>query len=219
MVVHPFATVHFGSSEKYGIIRTVSSALTPVSYIVLGLLRRVGRATPYDLKQAVAQSIGHFWSFPHSQLYAEPARLAAAGLLDEHVEEGGRRRRTYTLTAAGEEALGAWLADQSTEAMQVRDLGLLKLFFADSLEPEQIVALARSEAEAHAGRLAHYEEVDRHLAGVHGAAFPRAALRMGMLCEATFVRFWEDVAARPPAEAARPAASAGVRTSAARRRS
>ena len=197
----------------------MSSALTPVSYIVLGLVRRFGRATPYDLTPAVAQSIGHFWSFPHSQLYAEPARLAGEGLLDEHVEEGGRRRRTYTLTPAGVEALGGWLADQSTEAMQVRDLGLLKLFFGDALEPEQIVALAAAEAEAHAERLAHYEEVDRRLAGVDGAAFPRAALRMGMLCEATFVRFWEEIAARPPAEAAPRAASAGARTSAARRRS
>ena len=37
--------------------------LTPVSYIVLGLLDRAdGAATPYQLKAAVASSIGNFWS-------------------------------------------------------------------------------------------------------------------------------------------------------------
>ena len=50
--------------------------LTPTSYIVLGLLAAAGASTPYALKQGVAGSIGHFWSVPHSQLYAEPERLA-----------------------------------------------------------------------------------------------------------------------------------------------
>ena len=53
--------------------------LTPTSYIVLGLLEAAGEATPYDLKRAVGTSVGNFWSLQHSQLYAEPARLASAG--------------------------------------------------------------------------------------------------------------------------------------------
>jgi len=48
-----------------------------------------GPSTPYDLKRFVQLSVGNFWPFPHTQLYAEPARLAEAGLL----EETGRRRR------------------------------------------------------------------------------------------------------------------------------
>ena len=71
--------------------------LTPTSYIVLGLLEAAdGEATPYDLKQAVAASVGNFWSIPHSQLYAEPERLARAGYLTEERETHGRRRLAAT---------------------------------------------------------------------------------------------------------------------------
>ena len=58
--------------------------LTPTSYIVLGLLSLSGEATPYDLKQMVTATVGHFWSLPHSQLYAEPTRLARAGYVTEN---------------------------------------------------------------------------------------------------------------------------------------
>ena len=55
--------------------------LTPTSYLVLGLIALLGRATSYDLKAMVGRSIGYFWTFPHSQLYAEPDRLVGMGLL------------------------------------------------------------------------------------------------------------------------------------------
>ena len=53
--------------------------LTQTSYVVLGLVDRAGEATPYDLKQIVAATVGGFFSIPHSQLYAEPERLTRAG--------------------------------------------------------------------------------------------------------------------------------------------
>ena len=68
--------------------------LGPTSYVVLGSIAVRGPSTSYDLKRFVELTLGHFWSFPHSQLYAEPDRLARAGLLTEEREEGGRRRRT-----------------------------------------------------------------------------------------------------------------------------
>ena len=88
-----------------------SPTLTPTSAMVLGFLRAAGPSTPYDLKQMHALSVGHFWSIPHSQLYAEPERLAKTGLVSEEREDGGRRRRRFTITPAGEAALDAWLAD------------------------------------------------------------------------------------------------------------
>jgi DNA-binding MarR family transcriptional regulator len=97
---------HVGKSGAVGNLN-----LTPTSYLVLGLLGAMGPSTSYDLKRAVNRSIGEFWSFPHSQLYAEPVRLAAAGLLVEEREEKGRRRRLWSITAAGRDALDAWLAE------------------------------------------------------------------------------------------------------------
>ena len=73
--------------------------LTPTSYIVLGLLARRER-TPYELKTSVAEGVGNMWSLQHTQLYAEPERLAAAGYLTVTQEETGRRRKVYRITVA-----------------------------------------------------------------------------------------------------------------------
>ena len=75
--------------------------LGPTSYVVLGSIAVRGPSTSYDLKRFVELTLGHFWSFPHSQLYAEPDRLARGGLLTEEREQGGRRRRTYAITPDG----------------------------------------------------------------------------------------------------------------------
>ena len=48
--------------------------LGPTSYLVLGMVAVRGPSTPYELKRAVARSVGYFWPFPHAQFYAEPAR-------------------------------------------------------------------------------------------------------------------------------------------------
>jgi DNA-binding PadR family transcriptional regulator len=176
----------------------VSSNLSPVSYLILGLVSR-GATTPYALKQDVAKSVGYFWPFPHSQFYSEPARLLALGLLDEVRENEGRRRRQFTITAAGREALDAWVREPTGEQPQIRDTGLLKLFFADRLSREQVVALARAQEAAHRERLATYEAFDARLSGVEPhPSFPHATLEMGLLCERAFVEFWSGIAANPP---------------------
>nr|MDT0666032.1 PadR family transcriptional regulator [Micromonospora sp. DSM 115978] len=131
--------------------------LTSVSYLVLGVVARRGEATPYDLKQAVACSVGHFWSFPHAQLYKEPPRLADAGLLVEEREQGGRRRRVFRITDSGRAVLRAWLAQGETGRTERRDPGLLKLTFADLGEPEDLARLAATQAAVHRGQLAVYE--------------------------------------------------------------
>ena len=71
--------------------------LSETSYAVLGLLEQCGPSTPYQLKQIAQESIFHFWSIPHTQLYTECARLAQAGLLEEEQEQHGRRRRVLFL--------------------------------------------------------------------------------------------------------------------------
>jgi PadR family transcriptional regulator AphA len=126
--------------------------LTPVSYVVLGLVARDGPVTPYDLKVAVGRGIAHFWPFPHSQIYSESERLARLGLLVEERENGGRRRRHYRVTAEGERALAAWLAEPTSEVPQVRSLGLLKLYFGQLARAEDVAALARAQQEMHLER-------------------------------------------------------------------
>jgi PadR family transcriptional regulator, regulatory protein AphA len=127
-------------------------SLTPVSYVVLGLVARDGPVTPYDLKAAVGLGVAHFWPFPHSQIYSESERLARLGLLVEERETTGRRRRHYRVTAEGEKALAAWLAEPTSEVPQMRSLALLKLYFGQLAHPEDLAALARAQQAMHRER-------------------------------------------------------------------
>lgn len=163
-------------------------ALSPTSYIVLGLLRISGRATPYELKQAVAASIGNFWSIPHSQVYAEPARLARAGYVTEEREAAGRRRKSYELTDRGRAALATWLGTATAEPPEIRDIALLKLFFGAAARP-----LAAAQVAAHREKLADYEAIIAADTGV-GLPGPRDALRAGIAHEREWVRYWAELA-------------------------
>ena len=132
--------------------------LTPTSYLVLGLIAGRDRVTSYELKQFVAVSIGYFWPFPHSQLYAEPARLVAVGLLAEDIETAGRKRRYYAITDAGRTALTSWLEQPTENRTEIRDLGLLKLFFASHASTSDRLRLAQDQLAAHEEMLKEYEE-------------------------------------------------------------
>jgi DNA-binding PadR family transcriptional regulator len=102
--------------------------LTPTSYAVLALIAEFGESTSYEIKQWMERSIQNFWPVPHTTAYEEPARLAEAGYLTAHQEEGGRRRRVYALTEDGREALAAWAAEPASSPPQMRDEGMLKVF-------------------------------------------------------------------------------------------
>jgi DNA-binding PadR family transcriptional regulator len=143
------------------------------------------------MKQMAARPVGYFWNFPHSQLYAEPARLAQLGLLSEEREAEGRRRRVYTLTESGRQALDDWLREPTSEQPQIRDTGLLKLFFGKGLSPDDLAALAHDQEEAHRARLAIYEAKAPEIEEPSHAA----TLRAGILFERVFVDFWAEVAA------------------------
>ena len=182
--------------------------LSSTSYLVLGLLAREGPSTPYDLKRHVAATIGNFWSFPHALLYKEPPRLVELGLLTEEREESGRERPEISITDAGSEALWAWLERPSWEATELRDPGLLQLFFADQGSSETQGDIAREQLPIHRAKLAGYEREERlergskatdagHLTLEHWRG---QTLRMGVLYERAAVDFWEGVAANALAD-------------------
>lgn len=166
-----------------------SPALGPSSYIVLGLLGQCGPGTSYDLKRWADTSVGNFWTFPRSQLYAEPQRLAGLGLLEERQEESGRRKRTYQITEAGREALQTWLSEPAGFP-ELRDLGLLKLFFAEQGTPQQVRQLAAEQLALHRARLAAYERQAPELPPGLLAAQP---LQMGLLYERASIAFWTEL--------------------------
>jgi len=176
-----------------------SVRLGPTSYLVLGMVALRGPSTPYEVKRAVSRSVGYFWPFPHAQIYAEPERLAGAGLLTEEREAEGRRRRTYTITDAGLAALRAWLREPTTGPMEIRDLGELKLFFSELATEEDIVALARTQADLYRQRVAKLEALAARFADDVTRVRRLAPLRLGMGVYRAAVAFWDEVAAEVPA--------------------
>lgn len=166
--------------------------LGPTSYLVLGIAALRGPSTPYDLKRFVQLTVGNFWPFPHTQLYAEPARLAEAGLLEETREETGRRRRHYTITSAGSRRLAEWLSDPVRSPTEYRDLGLLKFFFSELAQPGDVLALAHEQASAQRAQQAHYESIIARYGNRPDLASRVRTAELGVRLARTAAEFWEE---------------------------
>jgi DNA-binding PadR family transcriptional regulator len=163
--------------------------LTPTSYIVLGLLDAAdGEATPYDLKQLMAVSVDNFWSTPHAQVYREPERLATGGYVTERREETGRRRRFYAITDRGRAALQSWRHTAPDDLPELRDAGVLKVFFG--ADPETVAA---HQIVAHEAKLAEYLTLRGHIAG-HIPPGQLRALDLGIIHARSMIAMWRAAA-------------------------
>ncbi|HWM64101.1 MAG TPA: PadR family transcriptional regulator [Solirubrobacterales bacterium] len=117
--------------------------LSATAYVILGMVNREPRSG-YEIKAAVDSSTRFFWAASYGQIYPELKRLSEAGLV-EGVDSptGGRKRTVYAITDAGKAALVDWLR-QPPQTYELREEGLLKLFFAGALPPEEAVEILRS---------------------------------------------------------------------------
>jgi DNA-binding PadR family transcriptional regulator len=113
--------------------------LSPTAYVILGMVSREARSG-YEIKAAVDESTRFFWAASYGQIYPELKRLSAAGLLEGVDAPRGERKRTvYAITDAGMAALTDWLR-QPPQTAEMREEGLLKLFFSGVLPPEDALA-------------------------------------------------------------------------------
>jgi len=152
------------------------------SYLMLGMLR-LGARSGYAIKKATDLSTRYFWPTSLAQVYPELARLEGAKLVSrEDDPHGARNRSAYDLTADGEEALRAWLRSERETPTQVRDEGVLRLFFADALPPEDQVALVRRLIERARATERHMREEIVPLAAEFeqaGVRYPALVARLG----------------------------------------
>jgi PadR family transcriptional regulator AphA len=118
------------------------STLSPTARVILGLLH-LGLRTGYEIKNTTDISTKYFWGASYGQIYPELKRLEEAGLVRSKEEQSGAvRRRTYTLTPRGKRAVREWLLEPR-EFFDLRDEGLLKLFFGELLGHDDLVELVR----------------------------------------------------------------------------
>jgi PadR family transcriptional regulator AphA len=153
-------------------------ALSPTAYVILGMVRK-GPKSGYEIKAMVDNSTRFFWAASYGQIYPELKHLSEAGLVvGSDSPTGGRRRTVYEITADGEEELKAWLR-QPPRTFEMREEGLLKLFFADALPAAEAVDILR-------GMRAHREAVAAELRSMQKLKeeiddpFPLIVLRLGI---------------------------------------
>jgi PadR family transcriptional regulator, regulatory protein AphA len=133
--------------------------LTPTAKVILGMLS-FGPKTGYEIKALVDRSTRFFWAASYGQIYPELRKLGEAGLIDgTDAAQGERRRIVYRLTADGESALRDWLGT-SPEVMEMRHEGMLKVFFADALDPGERVQRIRDMGDQHRRKAAVLHEVE-----------------------------------------------------------
>ena len=123
--------------------------LSATAYVILGMVS-VHPRSGYEIKAAVDESTRRFWAASYGQIYPELKRLAEQGLVTgADSPRGERRRRVYTITDAGMERLKEWLR-RPPEMSEMRDEGLLKLFFSGVLEPGEAAETLRTMRERRA---------------------------------------------------------------------
>jgi DNA-binding PadR family transcriptional regulator len=155
-------------------------ALSNTAPVILGMVRQ-GVRTGYEIKQFVDKSTRFFWAASYGQIYPELKRLEKDGLLRGQAEPGDPRGRTsYELTPAGEQALVEWIRSSGHPAHELRDEGLLKLFFADAVSDEDAIALLRAKRAYHEGVVERLREIEPGAVRGDRGRFPPIVLRYGI---------------------------------------
>lgn len=128
-----------------------SSDLPPLSYVVLACIGEGGATTP-EIVDMAERGGPFFWTSAASQVYAEPKRLLARGLVRAEKAPGKTRRRTrYTLTAAGRRTLRAWLSEPAPYP-RIQHEAAMRLFAGDMIDDAKIVQSLQG-LRAETGRL------------------------------------------------------------------
>src|SRR5262245_43912657 len=177
--------------------------LTPTSYAILAVLALHEHST-YELTKQMRLGWRFLWPRAESNVYAEPKRLAAAGLATAREEwTGGRRRTVYSITDAGREALREWLASPSSD-QRYESEAVLKVFFAENGTRDDMLASIRAlrdDANAAVSRWQEIADLYESGEGAHPNRFALSALIARLLGEqqavtARWADWAEDVVSR-----------------------
>jgi DNA-binding PadR family transcriptional regulator len=171
-----------------------ATKLSPSAHAVLGLLARQP-TSGYELGSKAERTIAHFWPITRAHIYAELARLEAAGLVTA-TEVSQRRRpdkRVYAITEAGEAALDEWLAGADLGHERRRHPLLLKVFFGERIPPARLAALLAEERARLEADRDRYLAVAAALEGDPSAVWRRATAMYGVHCAQGHLAWLDEV--------------------------
>ncbi|NEP16397.1 MAG: PadR family transcriptional regulator [Leptolyngbya sp. SIO4C1] len=112
----------------------------------------------YDLAKCFDSTVGFIWSASHQQIYRELTKLAAQHYVrSEPIPQEGRpNKKLYSITAAGQAALQAWVLEPSP-AHPLRDELLIKLFSGSLVPKDAIVTALKQRYRQHRISLEAYQ--------------------------------------------------------------
>jgi DNA-binding PadR family transcriptional regulator len=122
---------------------------------LIGLLAREGPLTGYELTKAFDRSVNFVWHAVQGQIYPELARLAAEGLIRQ-TGTGPRGAKHFEATEEGLAELRRWITEVEP-SRGLRNETLLRVFFAHLVDPADMEAFLRREADAYGRQLAMLE--------------------------------------------------------------
>jgi PadR family transcriptional regulator AphA len=177
--------------------------LSKPAYVVLGMIA-TGRRSGYAMSRTAKEATRHFWAMSDGQIYPQLKSLAEHGYVTgERETQGGRERVVYSLTPKGREALDAWLNSGERAHYELRDEGLLRLFFAEELSVDQLRGQIEVMRRRHRRAIEHLEDL-RPKAGDMACA--HLTLRYGLDLHAFSIDWYDrldaELAERPPDERA-----------------
>jgi PadR family transcriptional regulator, regulatory protein AphA len=148
--------------------------------VILGMLAARPRSG-YEIKQLVDSSARFFWAASYGQIYPELKRLEDVGLVaGSDASQGGRQRTVYKLTAKGKRAAHEWI-NSEPRVFELRDEGLLELFFAGSIEPGRTAEIARERAGVAAETAAELRALEQIIESAEHAEGPHHSTDPGSL--------------------------------------
>lgn len=129
-----------------------------LKYAILGLINRQP-LTGYDLAKEFNRELVNFWYAEHSQIYPELKKLTDEGLISyETVIQGEKmEKKLYSITEAGRRDLLKWLIKEDPLGPTPKDIFKLKVYFADGLTREQLLAQFESQLAKRRKKLAFLE--------------------------------------------------------------
>jgi PadR family transcriptional regulator AphA len=136
--------------------------LSATAKVILGMLAAKPRSG-YEIKQLVDNSARFFWAASYGQIYPELKGLEDAGLITgSDASQGARQRTVYKLTAKGTRAAKDWIM-RAPETYELRDEGLLALFFAGAIDPSRAAEIARERAATSAETAAQLRSIEEQI--------------------------------------------------------
>ena len=143
-------------------------------HALLGLLN-YRPATGYQLKKAFNESIYFFWNATLPQIYRTLNQMEKKGWLTAVIEpqEGKPSRKVYKVTEKGLKEFQRWLGEPP-EVPQRKNPLMLKIFFGNQMDKNQLINHIQKMAEYHSNLLKKYEKevkpVIQRYASITGAS-------------------------------------------------